>query len=43
MRQFDTRHNELRKMAEMHNDLIDQNEYLAIQKKQENIKLALQK
>jgi hypothetical protein len=32
MRQFDIRHNELRKMAEMQNDLIDQNEYLAIQK-----------
>ena len=32
MRQFDIRHNELRKIAEMQNDLIDQNEYLAIQK-----------
>jgi hypothetical protein len=32
MRQFNIRHNELRKMAEMHNDLIDQNEYLARQK-----------
>ena len=32
MRQFDVRHKELRKMAEMHNDIIDQNEYLTIQK-----------